>query len=59
VNNETIFPYDNLEHYWDGDSKGQGCIYFLSSDGEEEPKHLLDKDGHPFKETIKSRIGFV
>ena len=59
MNNETIFPSDNLELYWDADSKGQGCVYFLSSDGEEEHKRLVDKDGHPFKEETKRKIGFV
>jgi len=59
VNNETIFPSDNLELYWDADSKGQGCIYFLSSDVDEEKKNIVNKDGVPFKEEIKRKIGFV
>ena len=59
MNNETIFPSDNLEHYWDADGKGQGCVYFLSSDVDEEKKFIVDKDGIPFKQETKRKIGFV
>ena len=59
MNNETIFPSDNLELYWGGDTTGQGCIYFLSSDSEEEKKCLVNKDGLPFKEETIRKIGFV
>ena len=56
---DVIQPYDDLDYYDEGKTSGQGCIYFLSSDGEEEKKSLVDKDGLLFKEETKRKIGFV
>ena len=56
---DVIYPYDNLEYYDEGNTSGQGCIYVLSSDVEEKEKYLVNKDGVPFKEETKRKIGFV
>lgn len=56
---DVIYPYDNLEYYDAGHTSGQGGVYFLSSDVEEEKKYLVDKEGKPFKEEATRKIGFV
>jgi len=56
---DVIYPYDNLEYYDEGHTSGQDCVYFLSSEVEEEKKNIVNTEGMPFKEETKRKIGFV
>ena len=48
----------DFTNYTESNILGQGCIYVLTNDSQQDSPAIVDKEGNPITEQKKNRIGF-